>query len=235
MEITSLKNDHVKYWNNLKNKKFRDQERKFIIEGDHLISEAKKLGLKMEIISIENTNADYFVTQGIMQKISDQMSISSNIAVVDFLEEKELDGNVIILDGIQDPGNLGTIIRSCVAFNIPNIILGDNSVDLYNPKVIRATEGMLFHTNVIRKDLNSFLSTLKNMGYTIVGTDLKATNDLKDIPKKNVAIVVGNEGNGISKNVKDMCDQLVKIDINSNCESLNAAVAASILMYEINK
>lgn len=150
MIITSLKNEKVKYWYNLRNKKFRDQERRFLIEGDHLINEARKQNLVIETISIVDKNADYFVTKEIMEKISEQKSISYNAAVVRFIKEDSITGNVLILDGVQDPGNLGTIIRSCIAFGVSNIILSDNSVDLYNSKVVRATEGMIFNINVLR-------------------------------------------------------------------------------------
>lgn len=233
MNITSLQNEHVKYWNNLKNKKFRDKERKFLVEGDHLINEAKKLNLIDTTISVVNKDADYFVTPEIMEKISDQKSISYNAAVVNFIPEDSIDGNVLILDGLQDPGNLGTIIRSGIAFNFKNIVLSDTSVDLYNPKVVRATEGMIFHVNVLRRNLKEFIPVLKNLGYKVVGTDVLKGIDVRKIPKENVAIVIGSEGSGISSDIKTLCDQFVNINMNKECESLNAGVAASIIMYEV--
>ena len=234
MEITSAQNNKVKYWNNLKDKKFRDTERKFLIEGDHLINEAKNLGLVLETISVVDKNADYFVTKEIMQKISDQKSISYNAAVCSFMPEDSIDGNILILDGIQDPGNLGTIIRSGVAFNMNNIVLSDTSVDLYNPKVVRATEGMIFHTNVLRRNLLEFIPTLKQLGYKVIGTDVVNGKNIKDISNDNIAIVIGSEGSGLSDSVKALCDDFIYIPINKTCESLNAGVAASIIMYEVN-
>lgn len=233
MIITSLKNEKVKYWYNLKNKKFRDQERRFLIEGDHLINEAKKQNLVIETISIVDKNADYFVTKEIMEKISEQKSISYNAAVVRFISEDSISGNILILDGVQDPGNLGTIIRSCIAFGVSNIILSDNSVDLYNSKVIRATEGMIFNINVLRRKLIEFIPIVKNLGYKIVGTDVKNGIDIKDINKENIAIVMGSEGQGLSNEVKNMCDDFVYIKMDSACESLNVGVATSILLYEV--
>ena len=234
MNITSLQNEHVKYWYSLREKKVRDKERRFLIEGDHLISEAKKQNLVIETISMVDPNADYFVTKEIMEKISSQQSISYNAAVVRFIPEDSLSGNIIVLDGIQDPGNLGTIIRSCIAFGFTNIILSDNSVDLYNPKVIRATEGMIFHINVLRRNLPEFLPTVKNLGYKLIGTDVIKGKDIRDLNVDNVALVLGNEGNGMSDYVRDICDEFVYIKMNSNCESLNVGVAASILMYEVS-
>ena len=233
MIITSLKNEKVKYWYNLRNKQFRDQERRFLIEGDHLINEAKKQNLVIETISIVDKNADYFVTKEIMEKISEQKSISYNAAVVRFIPEDSITGNVLILDGVQDPGNLGTIIRSCIAFGVSNIILSDNSVDLYNSKVIRATEGMIFNINVLRRNLIEFIPIVKNLGYKIVGTDVKNGINIKNINKENIAIVMGSEGQGLSNEVKNMCDNFVYIKMDNACESLNVGVATSILLYEV--
>lgn len=233
MIITSLKNEKVKYWYNLRNKKFRDQERRFLIEGDHLINEARKQNLVIETISIVDKNADYYVTKEIMEKISEQKSISYNAAVVSFIKEDSITGNVLILDGVQDPGNLGTIIRSCIAFGVSNIILSDNSVDLYNSKVIRATEGMIFNINVLRRKLIEFIPIVKNLGYKIVGTDVKNGINIKDINKENIAIVMGSEGQGLSDEVKNMCDNFVYIKMDDACESLNVGVATSILLYEV--
>ena len=169
-----------------------------------------------------------------MEKISDQKSISYNAAVVKFIPENSVNGNIIILDNLQDPGNLGTIIRSSVAFNIDAIIISDTSVDLYNPKVVRATEGMIFNLNIIRRNLEEVIPVLKNLGYKIVGTDVNEGVDVRNISKENVAIVIGNEGSGMSENVKKLCDEFINIKINKSCESLNAGVAASIIMYEVN-
>lgn len=234
MNITSLQNEKVKYWVNLKNKKFRDQEKCFLIEGDHLINEAQKLGLVKYTISVVNPNAQFFVTKEIMEKISDQKSISYNAAVVNFIPEDSINGKVFILDGLQDPGNLGTIIRSAVAFGIDTIILSDTCVDLYNPKVVRATEGMIFKLNILRRNLKEFIPILKNIGYKIIGTDVVSGTSIKDIPKDNIAIIIGNEGSGMSKEVRELCDTFTNIPISSSCESLNAGVAASIIMYEVS-
>lgn len=234
MKITSIHNDNVKYWVSLKNKKIRDKERKFIVEGDHLIEEARKNNLIEYIISCVDENADFYVTKEIMEKISDQKSISYNAAVVKFIPEDSVNGNVIILDNLQDPGNLGTIIRSSVAFNIDTIIISDTSVDLYNPKVVRSTEGMIFNLNIIRRNLEGIIPVLKNLGYKIVGTDVNEGIDVRNISKENVAIIIGNEGNGMSEIVKEMCDEFINIKINKSCESLNAGVAASIIMYEVS-
>lgn len=234
MKLTSVSNEKVKYWVNLKDKKFRDKEGVFLIEGDHLIEEAKKNNLIKYTISMVNEDADYYVTREIMEKISHQKSISLNVAVCGFLKEDSIGGNVLILDNLQDPGNLGTIIRSAVAFGIDTIIIGDTCVDLYNPKVIRSTEGMIFNLNIIRRNLKEIIPILKNLGYKIVGTDVNKGKDIRKIDKENIAVVIGNEGNGLSEDIKALCDEFIYIKMDSKCESLNAGVAASIIMYEVS-
>ena len=186
-----------------------------------------------EIISITNEQADFYVTKEIMKKISSQVSIANNIAVCYKIKEQELKGNIVLLDNIQDPGNLGTIIRSAVAFGFKNIILSDDTVDLYNDKVIRASEGMIFHINVLRKNLELFLEELKQ-NYQILITDVMQGENIKKIKHtKNIALIIGNEGNGVKDNLKKYANNFVKINMDETCESLNASIAASILMYEI--
>ena len=233
MVITSVNNEKVKYWNSLKDKKFRDKERRFLIEGNHLIKEAKEKGLVINTISINDNNADFLVTKEIMKKISDQKSISDNAAIVRYIPEQKISGNVLILDDIQDPGNLGTLIRSSIAFGFDNIILSDESVDLYNPKVIRATEGMIFNINVIRTNIIEYIPKLKEMGYKVLVSDVVSGKDIKDEICNNIALVLGNEGKGVHKNIKELCDELVNIKMDKACESLNVGVAGSILMYEV--
>lgn len=239
MEITSLNNDKVKYWMKLQDKKFRDEEGLFIVEGDHLVNEAIKNGLAKEIITLNdftNSTTTYKVTKEIMKKISKQKSISSIAAVCFKLKEKEIGNKVICLDNIQDPGNLGAIIRSAVAFNIDTIILNDKSVDLYNDKVIRSSEGMIFNVNVIRTNLPETLKALKGNGYKVIGTSVKNNNLLKNVEATDkYAIILGNEGNGTSKEIDDLCDDFIYIKMNESCESLNVAVASSIIMYELNR
>ncbi len=237
MEITSTNNEKIKFYQKLKQKKYRDQEKLFLVEDEHLVNEALKKGVVKEIFTLDKNKTydvpTFYVNEKVMKVLSSQVTSAKVIAVCNHLKERECKGNIIVLDNIQDPGNLGTIIRSAVAFNFDSIILSENSVDLYNPKVIRASEGMLFNINVIRCDIYKFLNNL-DKSYTKITTDVKNGKNIKEIKFNKCAIVIGNEGNGVSSEVSSLCDEKVYINMNSNCESLNAGVSASILMYEVN-
>lgn len=238
MEITSLQNDKVKYFQKLNDKKFRDQEKLFLVEGMHLFNEAKKHNIIKEVIT---DNKDfkcdyktYYVTSAIMKKLSNQVTGTNVIAVCKFLDNHELGNHILVLDNIQDPGNLGTMIRSAVAFSFDTIFLSNDTVDLYNPKVIRSSEGMIFHINIIRGNIIEFLSSL-DKSYLKITTDVKDGEDVNLLDTTKCALVIGNEGSGVKKEVESLCDKKVNIKMNNNCESLNAGVSASILMYEVFK
>ena len=235
MEITSVSNEKVKYLVKLQQKKYRDKEGKYIIEGVHLVEEAKKLDLVEEIYSTNDYPNSIKVSYEVMKKISLLDTPNNVLALVKKVNNNNIEGNILILDNIQDPGNLGTIIRSAVAFNIKTIIASPNTVDLYNPKVLRATEGMYLKINYIQDDLESVIKNLDN-SYTIYTTNVNEGNDLSNIKiKEPYALIVGNEGSGVSKSIESLADEKINIKINDNCESLNVAVATSIILYEFNK
>ena len=240
MVITSVNNKHIKDICRLKDKKYRDNSGLYIVETFHLVLEALKYGNVIEVIISDGNDIDtdvnkIYVNDVVMKKLSSTESNPKVIAVVKKTINNNYGNKMILLDNIQDPGNLGTIIRSAVSFNFDTIVLSDDCVDLYNSKVLRASEGMIFHINIIRKNLFSFISDIKKDGYLILGTDVNNGIDVRDIevPSK-YAFVIGNEGNGVSNEVRGRCDNNLYIKINNNCESLNASVAASIIMYELN-
>ena len=240
MLITSLNNDHIKDILKLKEKKYRDLSNTFLIEGRHLVLEAhrenkiKELILEQDELFPLNVNTLY-VSSNVMKKLSDLKTPSNVMAVVKKIDEKEVGEKILILDNIQDPGNLGAIIRSAVAFNFDTIVLSPKTVDLYNPKVVRSTQGMMFHTNIIIREPVSFINELKNEGYKIVGTKVTNGVDVRDSKTySHFALIIGNEGKGMSEELSELCDEYLYIKMNNQCESLNAAVAASILMYEIS-
>lgn len=231
----------IKYWKKFKLKKYRDEIGLFLIEGEHLVEEALKHKIVKEVIrEITLDVKDYgvpvfYVTKDMMKKISSMKSTPHIMALCYKPLEGKIGNKIIILDNIQDPGNLGTIIRSAVAFNFDSIVLSDNTVDLYNEKVIRSTQGMIFNINIVRRELEGYILDLRNYGYKIYGTSIDNTQEIKEIKSQDkYAIIIGNEGNGISKDIINLCDEIISISINPLCESLNAAVAAGIIMYEMS-
>ena len=236
MKITSLNNPKVVFWAKLKMKKYRDIEHLFIVESEHLVTEALKKGIVKEIITTEEKEYEvptYNVSTEIMKRISTLITPSKVMAVCEYLMPDDIKGNILLLDHIQDPGNLGTIIRSAVAFNFSTIIVSEDTVDFYNDKVIRSSEGMIFNINLVKDDLLSIIPVLKEKGYKIYGTDVKKGKNIKTIDNKECAIIIGSEGKGISIEVKELCDDFIYINMSKTCESLNAAVASSIIMYEV--
>lgn len=238
MIITSVNNEKIKYLKKIKNTKFGEQEGLFLIEGEHLIEEAKEEGLLTLTLSTKDINygvQNIVVTDNVLKGLTSLSSASNVIGVCKYIKEKkELGDKLLILDGVQDPGNLGTIIRSSIAFGFTSIILSPNCVKKYNDKVIRATQGMLFKANVITKDLKTFLPLLKDDGYKVYATDVTSGIDVKEVNKnEKLAVIMGSEGSGVSKEIKNMVSKNIYIRMNDGCESLNVAVASSIIMYEL--
>ena len=239
MLITSVNNDTVKELVKLRDKKYRDLNDVFFVEGKDLCDLAYEYGLLREIYILDGYDNVYdgipitYVSESVMKKISDMASISEYFGVCSKKVENDIGNRLLILDDIQDPGNLGTIIRSALAFNFDTLVLSTGTVDLYNPKVVRSTKGMLFGVNIIVRDIPLFMKELDE--YTIYGTDVKEGINIKDekMPEK-IAIVIGNEGRGISEEVRKLCHKFIYINMNKECESLNAGVTASIIMYEVD-
>ena len=239
---SSIENNKIKDIRKLREKKYRDKENLFLIEGDHLVLEAYKAGCIKQLILEQNElfplDVDtMYVTNDVINYITTLETPYNVMAICNKLEEKEeLGDKILILDNIQDPGNLGTIIRSAVAFNIDTIVLSENTVDLYNSKVVRAAQGMMFHVNIVKKDLLEYIPKLRDFNYKIMGTKVTHGKSLKTIEKSSkFAIIMGNEGSGITEEVEELCDEFIYIDMNSQCESLNVGVATSIILYELDK
>ena len=244
MVITSLDNEKVKKYTKLKKKKYRDEYGEFIVEGMHLVLEAFKCGIIEELIMEENQALPLpcpyvYVTREIIYKISEVDTPASVMALCRKLPDRDLVGSkFLILDEVQDPGNVGTIIRSAKAFDIDTVILSENSVDIYNSKVVRATQGMLFHLNVINRKIDKVFDFLHYKEIPIYGSSVDYgmnVCDLSEKDRKKFALIVGNEGNGLRSTTLDKCDKRLYIAMNEKVESLNVAVAASILLYEMDK
>ena len=239
MLITSINNKNIKEIKKLKKKKYRDMTNTFLIEGKHIVLEAYKEGLIKELILEQDelfplNSPTTYVSKEILKKLSSMESYSNVMAVAQKIKEKEIGEKILILEDIQDPGNLGTIIRSACAFGIDTIVLSPKTVDLYNPKVIRATQGMIFHINIIVREVIPFIEEIKKDNYKIVGTRVTDGKDVRQSKTySHYALIIGNEGRGMSSEIQELCDEYLYIKMNEQVESLNAAVAASILLYEL--
>lgn len=231
MIITSLDNPKIKYLASLSKAKERKQEQKFIVEGKHLVDEAKKQNVLIEAYSIEEKEGYIQVSPSVMKKITNTNTLVSEIGLCKMLDKKELSNKLLLLDGVQDPGNMGALMRSAKAFGFDTIVLGNGCVDIYNDKVIRSSQGAIFKLNFIHKNLLDFIPTLKD--YDVYGTNVVNGISLDKVLKnKKMAIILGNEGKGISPSLNAILKQNIYIPMD-NTESLNVSVAGGIIMYEL--
>lgn len=230
--ITSLENPKIKYLQKLALSKFRKKEQCFVVEGAHLVCEARNLGLLIEAYSLEAKEGYTAISKALMKSICHTDTIVSEIGLCKMISAKETIGNVLILDGIQDPGNMGALLRSACAFGFKTIFIAEGSCDIYNPKVIRSSQGAIFKLQFIFGNIVDYILSLKK--YSIYGTNVVKGLNVKDITlNQPVGLILGNEGNGISQPVQDLNLNNIYIPMQQT-ESLNVAVAGSILMYELN-
>lgn len=232
----------IKVFQSLDKKKFRQKYNLFLVEGNKIISELKNSSYKITEIFSTNPSALSFlstevhlITERDLKKISFLQTPKDSVAVVELPNSIELPHqNIqIILDGIQDPGNLGTIIRLCDWFGIAQIICSQDTVDIYNPKVIQSTKGSFSRVNVVYTDLEDYLSQseVPNIGTDMVGENLYQF----DFPQK-FNLILGNEGNGMRPNVEKLVSQNVKIPRfgeHQSTESLNVSMATGIILGQI--
>ena len=261
--ITSKDNKIIKLaYNLINNKKSRDENQMFVIEGIKTINEIPETWTikniiisndfykNIELIScIKNKNALESIlcvcSESVFKSISTMINPEGVLAIVcknkyelsEIINDNSIK-KVVLLDDIQDPGNLGTIIRSADAMGINAIITSDKSVDLYNPKVTRSTMGSMFHLPIIDKvNIVDALKVLKIAGFKVYSTSLNTTKYMDEINLKDdkICAVIGNEAHGVSEEVINNSDEVFKIEMKGNAESLNASIAASIIMYELAK
>ncbi|MBY0124029.1 RNA methyltransferase [Bacillus sp. S/N-304-OC-R1] len=247
--IHSANNPQVKQWKKLLTKKERDKTGTFLVEGFHLAEEALLSGRILEIIISENTGLppawDYgdipltMVTKEIILDLSDTETPQGIIAVCSHPEFnlEEIEGTkYLLVDAVQDPGNLGTMIRTADAAGVDAIIVGDGSVDIYNPKVIRSAQGSHFHLPIIRGDLSQWIKKLKDKGISVYGTALENAQEYTKVESNGqFALIVGNEGSGVRKSILSETTANLYIPIYGKSESLNVGIATGILLYYLRK
>ena len=262
--ITSKLNEKIKYIKSLKNKKFRDKYNKYILEGIKLVDEYissegvcapefivlcknilinnaggenlyKKVCQYTNVLEVDETVFKYLTDtetpQGILVVLSKKESLMTEL-----IKNINNDEKLIILDQVSDAGNIGTIIRTAVSFDVKNIICIKGTVDVYSSKVVRSAMGALQKINVFYLDYNEVEMLKLNLstnGYNLVATDLKANKYLNECElSKKMIFVLGNEANGVSDIMKSLCDHYIKIPMEQTQESLNVGIAAGILMYD---
>lgn len=251
--IRSASNPHVKRWRKLKQKKYREESQTFLLEGYHLVEEALASSYQVkEIILTQTEQAPFFksplaaslpsdsqryiVSDELFKTLSTTLSPQGVAAVLEIIPPPKFpqDGHILLLDNLQDPGNVGTLIRSADAAGFSAVVLGEGCADLYNDKTLRATQGSLFHLAVFQAALPSLCSTLKSKEYEIWAAALEeATLFHKTTPSKKVALILGNEGQGIAKSLLEKADRKVKIPLLGRAESLNVGVAGAIIMFHL--
>ncbi|MBU0278505.1 RNA methyltransferase [Gemella sp. zg-570] len=245
--MTSLNNKKIKEILKLKNIKQIKKSKKYLVEGLHLVEEAIKSNSIEEVFISENfsKNIDFnnnikvtIIEDDIRKQLGETVN-NQGIFAVCKIEEKELDikkyKNIVILDKIQDPGNLGTIIRTADAFSFDCVILGKETTSLYSQKVIRSMQGSHFHIDCFENvDILSFLSEMKD--FDIFATSLDDSSKfLEGISKINdkYAIILGNEANGVSSEILSKVTNKIKIKMDGQAESLNVGVSSAIIMHYI--
>lgn len=241
MVITSLDNEKVKYYCKLQKKKYRDNNSEFIVEGEHLVLEAYKAGVLKEVLLEEDTLLPIDIEQievskEVLKKISALNTPPKMIGLCDKIIDTTIGKRILIIDEIQDPGNLGTIIRSAVAFNIDTIVIGDNTVDVFSPKVVRATQGMIFHVPIVIYPIDKLIPILKKLNIPVLATNVKYGEEVKNLSyqeKQVFSLIIGNEGNGVNPKYLEQSDKFIYVPMNDVVESLNVAVATSIILYEM--
>ncbi|MEG0050943.1 MAG: RNA methyltransferase [Terrisporobacter sp.] len=260
INISSKDNERIKYTKSLLKSKNRQKESKYIIEGYRILTLSLECNVDLDYVFINETFEDkeehnkflsilknnkikiFKTTNKIFNELVDTENTQGILGVVRF-KERKIEHNIscdykfiLILDRIQDPGNMGTIIRTADAAGVDAIIALKGCVDIYNPKVIRSTMGSIFDMNIIHCTQEECLKEVKQKDFNIVSSYLNTDNYYhKTNYGEKVALVIGNEANGVNEDLINESDILVKIPIYGNAESLNAAISSAILMYEIKK
>ncbi len=246
-------NKLVKLVKSLQLKKYRDKTNLFFFEGPHLIEEAIKHNYPIEFVMFskkiqpefiskisERSIPSYLIAENVMNYISSTENNQGIIAVAK-QEKRSIndiainnDSVFVICDGIQDPGNLGSIVRICAAVGVDGVFVSDDCVDIYNPKTIRATSGAFFmEPTIVCEDLVFVIEKLKNSGIKVYCSDSIGGQNLFSVwLKGGFAIVIGSEGKGVSTKIKNACQNTITIPINQNVESLNAAISCAVILFE---
>lgn len=241
--ITSLKNPKVTAWKALKDRKGRRESGCFLVEGRKMVEEALASAFDVETVLVQEgmelpdglTMPVYELPAHVLAAVCDTKTPQGIAAVVRMKEQSALGKHIVVLDGVQDPGNVGTIIRTADAAGLDGVLLSNQCADVFSPKVLRATMGSIFRMNLrTTDDLPGELTKLREKGYSILSSQLDGTlfYERQGVAER-FALIIGNEGNGVSEQVQQTATHRVRLPMRGGAESLNAAIAAAIMMYEL--
>ncbi|HHD2751941.1 TPA: TrmH family RNA methyltransferase [Clostridium perfringens] len=249
LEIESKNNNLFKEIKKLKEKKHRIKSNKYLIEGLRFVEEAIKSKVSIDSIIFtevfKEKNPEFFLNinedikliqmnDALLKQLCSTENPQGVIGVIN-MQNKELKSGelVVLVDKVQDPGNMGTIIRTAHAAGAAGIVMTKGTVDIYNDKTLRSTMGSIFYIPVVEDDSLEYVKSLKEDGYRLVVSSLQGKNNFfEENLQGKIMIAVGNEGNGVSDEVYEIADIKVKIPMPGEAESLNVAVATSIMIYE---
>ena len=252
--ISSKDNELIKHIKKLKDKKHRDESNEYIIEGVKLIEEAVKEKARIKkIIVCEDTTRTYEIPTHIMYEIAKYecvyvtnkvfasiTQVTNPQGIMAIIEKGDTNVQIdytqdiiVALDDVQDPGNLGTILRTVDSIGLNQIIVSKGTADAFNSKVVRSTMGAIFRVKIIEvENLPQSIKEMRKHHFKLMVTSLQTENSIYDIKFNKKIIVIGNEANGVSKEIQEMADEKAKIPMLGKTESLNASVAAGVVMYE---
>lgn len=241
--ITSLKNPKVAAWKALKERKGRRESGCFLVEGRKMVEEALKSAFSVEALLVQEGMdvpagthlPTYELPEHVLAAVCDTKTPQGIAAVVRMKQQDTLGQHIVALDGVQDPGNVGTIIRTADAAGLDGVLLSSQCADVFSPKVLRATMGSIFRMNLrVTDDLPGELTKLRADGYSVLSSQLDGTPfyERQGVAERFV-LIIGNEGNGVSESVQQTATHRVRLPMRGGAESLNAAIAAAIMMYEL--
>ena len=245
--ITSLKNPKVQTWKSLKDRKGRRETGCFLIEGRKMVEEALQSGFEVTALllsedftpgfALPEGLAAYVMPEHVFASVCDTKTPQGIAAVVRMQDSLAAGQRLVALDGVQDPGNVGTILRTADAAGFDGVILSEQCADVFSPKVLRATMGSIFRMGImVTDDLPGALSGMKQEGFSVISSQLDGTPFYERAPVgERFVLVIGSEGNGVTDEVKAEATHRVKLPMRGGAESLNAAVAAGIMMYELTR
>lgn len=243
--LSSLKNPKIQQWRSLKDRKGRRETGCFLVEGRKMVEEALASCFPVEAVLVDASRVEdftlpddvplYTMPDHVLAAVCDTKTPQGIAAVVRMVNSEQLGDKLVAMDGVQDPGNVGTIIRTADAAGIEGVVLSTQCADVFSPKVLRATMGSIFRMCiVVTDDLPDTLMQFRRSGSSVISSQLDGEPFYERSPVgEKFCLVIGSEGNGVTPEVQAVATHRVKLPMRGGAESLNAAVAAGIMMYEL--